>query len=120
DSKEISREQWIDWAESAWMDIRETDTLNTKEGKGENDTKHICPLQLEVIRRLILLYSNPGELVFTPFAGIGSEIYQALLLGRRAYGCEIKYEYFQAAIKNAERAIQKRNSAQSMPLFPDL
>jgi DNA modification methylase len=119
DSNEIKREDWTNWAESAWMDIRETDTLNVSEGRGENDTKHICPLQLEVIRRLILLYTNPGEIVFTPFAGIGSEIYQALLLGRRAYGCEIKYEYFQTAIKNAERAIKKRNQAQLLPLFPE-
>lgn len=115
----ITREQWIEWAEPCWMDIRETDTLNVREGRGENDTKHICPLQLEVIRRLILLYSNPGEIVFTPFAGIGSEIYQALFLERRAYGCEIKSEYFNAAIKNAERAIRKRNEAKSLPLFPE-
>lgn len=116
-SNEISRNHWIDWAEPAWMDIRETDTLNVKEGRGEQDTKHICPLQLEVIRRLILLYTNPGEVVFTPFAGIGSEIYMALKLGRRAYGCEIKQEYFDAANKNATRAIAARKSETSLPLF---
>ena len=120
DSKEITREQWIDWAEPCWQNIRETDTLNKSEGRSENDVKHICPLQLEVIRRLVLLYSNPGEIVFTPFAGIGSEIYQSLLLGRRAYGCEIKPEYFQAAIKNANRAIRKRSEETSLPLFPEL
>ncbi len=86
DSPGITREQWIEWAESSWMDIRETDTLNTREAKGENDTKHICPLQLEVIRRLVLLYSNPGEVVFSPFAGNGSEGYMALKLERKFYG----------------------------------
>ena len=99
------------------MNIRETDTLNTKEGKGPEDTRHICPLQLEVIRRLILLYTNPGEIIFTPFAGIGSEIYVALLTGRRAYGCEIKPEYHATALLNAERAIKKREEAITLPLF---
>lgn len=120
DSNEITREQWIDWAECSWMDIRETDTLNTKEGKGAEDTKHICPLQLEVIRRLVLLYSNPGEIVFTPFAGIGSEIYTALKLGRRAHGCEIKPEYYETAVKNAIRAIRTRDELTLLPLFANL
>lgn len=103
-SKEISREDWIDWAEASWSDIRETDTLNTAAAKGENDTKHICPLQLEVIRRLVKLYTNPGEIVFSPFAGIGSEGYVAIKEGRRFYGCEIKEEYYNAALANIARA----------------
>lgn len=103
DSKEITREQWIQWAECMW-DVRETNTLNTKEAKGEQDTKHICPLQLDVIDRLVRLYTNPNEIVFSPFAGIGSEGYQALKRGRRFYGCEIKDEYYQAACKNLARA----------------
>lgn len=102
---QVSRNEWIEWAECTWMDIRETDTLNVREGRGEDDTKHICPLQLTVIDRLIRLYSNPGELVFSPFTGIGSECYQALLRGRRFYGFELKREYHAAAIRNAERAI---------------
>ena len=69
----VSRDQWINWAECCWTGIRETNTLNVREGRGENDTKHICPLQLDVIERLIRLYTNPGEIVFSPFAGIGSE-----------------------------------------------
>lgn len=105
---QVSRNQWIEWAECAWMDIRETDTLNVKEGRGEDDTKHICPLQLSVIDRLVRLYSNPGELVFSPFTGIGSELYTALKLGRRAYGCELKDEYHAAASKNCERALVER------------
>ena len=90
------------------MDIRETDTLNVAEGRGENDTKHICPLQLGVIERLVKLFSAPDEVVFSPFAGIGSEGYTALKLGRRFYGCEIKPEYYAAAIKNCNRALLAR------------
>lgn len=107
-SKEISRNNWIDWAECCWTEIRETDTLNVSEGRGENDTKHICPLQLQVIDRLVRLYTNPGELVFSPFAGIGSEGYTALKLGRRFYGCELKDEYHAACLKNLDRAIRRR------------
>jgi len=70
---QISRNDWIKWAEGCWDDIIETDTLNTAAAKSDDDTRHICPLQLEVIRRLVLLYSNPGEIVFSPFTGIGSE-----------------------------------------------
>jgi hypothetical protein len=104
DSEGISRNEWIKWAEAAWDDIRETNTLNTAEGKGENDTKHICPLQLDVIERLVKLYSNPDEVVFSPFAGIGSEGYISLLNGRKFYGCEIKPEYLEAAKQNLRRA----------------
>lgn len=112
---EISRNDWIKWAEGTWDDIRETDTLNVKEGRGDDDTKHICPLQLSVIRRIVKLYSNPGELVFSPFAGIGSEGYVSLSDGRRFYGCEIKREYYDAAIKNLKRAEQK--DSEQLELF---
>lgn len=121
--REVSRNDWIKWAEACWDDIQETDTLNVVEGRGENDTKHICPLQLEVIRRLVLLYSNPGEIVFSPFAGIGSEGFVALggkspktklriANPRRFYGCELKDEYFQAAKKNCERAVKDAAKAE--------
>lgn len=110
---QVSRNQWIEWAECTWMDIRETDTLNVAEGRAEDDTKHICPLQLTVIERCVRLFSNPGEIVFTPFAGIGSEIYTALKLGRRAYGCELKDEYHAAACLNAERALRERKMEQT-------
>lgn len=101
---QVSRNQWIDWAEACWTDIKETNTLNTKEAKGENDTKHICPLQLDVIDRCVRLFSDPDEVVFSPFTGIGSEGYTALKLGRRFYGTEIKEEYFRAALKNLASA----------------
>lgn len=111
--QQVSRNDWIDWAECCWSDIRETDTLNVAEGRGENDTKHICPLQLGVIERLVRLYSNPGETVFSPFAGIGSEGFMSLKLGRRFYGCELKNEYHAAALKNCDRAIRMRDAAET-------
>lgn len=121
DSKgQVSRNQWIEWAECCWGDIRETDTLNVIEGRSESDTRHICPLQLEVIDRLVRLYSNPGEIVFSPFAGIGSELYTALKLGRRAYGVELKPEYHTVALRNCERAIRQREAKNTLPLFADV
>lgn len=115
--EDVTRNDWINWAEPGWQDIRETDTLNTAEGKSESDTRHICPLQLGVISRLIRLYTNPGEIVFTPFAGIGSEIHEAVRLGRRAYGCEIKPEYIAAARKNAAKAEKMLEESEQLPLF---
>ena len=102
--QQVSRNDWIAWAESSWNDIRETDTLNVAEGRGENDTKHICPLQLPVIERLVKLFSNPGEIVFSPFTGIGSVGFESLRLGRRFYGCELKQEYHEAACRNLAKA----------------
>jgi len=102
----VSRNDWIAWAECCWSDIKETDTLNVKEGRGDDDTKHICPLQLGVIDRIVRLYSNDDEIVFSPFTGIGSEGYQAVKRGRRFYGCEIKEEYHRAACANLRRAEQ--------------
>jgi DNA modification methylase len=115
----LRREEWIEWAEGVWdwHTIRETDTLNTAAAKGKDDTRHICPLQLPVIRRIVRLYSQPDEVVFSPFAGIGSEGYIALLEGRRFYGCEIKDEYIAAAQKNLKAAAQKEKS--QLALFED-
>jgi DNA modification methylase len=119
DVPEVTRNEWIDWAECCWTDIRETDTLNTKSAKGENDTKHICPLQLGVIERLVRLYSNRGEIVFSPFAGIGSEIYTAVRLGRRAYGCELKQEYYDECLRNLARA-EKMAADSNKTLFSEV
>lgn len=101
---QVSRNEWIKWAECTWTDIKETDTLNVKEGRGEQDTKHICPLQLGVIDRLVRLYTNPREIVFSPFAGIGSEGFVSIKNDRRFYGCELKDEYYKAAKANLKRA----------------
>ncbi len=111
DSEEITREQWIEWAECTWQ-VNETDTLNVREGRGEDDTKHICPLQLGVIYRAVKLFSNPGEIVFSPFTGIGSEGYEAIKLNRRFYGCEIKSEYIAAAKLNLKRAEEIAEASQ--------
>lgn len=116
---QVSRNDWIRWAECTWDDVRETDTLNAAEGRGPDDTRHICPLQTEVIDRLVRLYSDPGEVVLSPFAGIGSEGYVSLKLGRRFYGCEIKPEYIAAAKRNFARAIDARRSAER-GLFEDI
>jgi DNA modification methylase len=113
DSPGITREEWIDWAAPCWHGIRQTRTLNTKEAKSEKDTRHICPLQLDTINRLIRLFSNPGEIIFDPFTGIGSTAYEAIGLDRRFYGCEIKKEYFDASIKNIKRAIDKKEISSS-------
>lgn len=116
---DVSRNEWIEWAECCWANIKETNTLNTAIAKGKDDTKHICPLQLEVINRLVRLYTNPGEIVFSPFTGIGSEGYEALKLGRRFYGCEIKPEYITAAKSNLAKAVMMRKESQRT-LFDDV
>lgn len=102
---EMTRERWIEWANGIWTDIRETDTLQfTDARKAEHDDKHICPLQLETIKRCIILYSNPGETVLDPFSGIGSTGYVALQHGRRFVGVELKPSYFDIAVKNLQKA----------------
>lgn len=116
---EVSRNDWIEWAEGAWFGIRETATLNVEGTKGEDDTRHICPLQLDIIRRSVRLYSNPGELVFSPFAGIGSEGWVALELGRRFLGIELKDEYYRAAVANLDKA-QEQFASQVASLFDGL
>ena len=114
---QVTRNEWIDWAESCWSDIKETDTLNLRGTKGDGDTKHICPLQLGVIDRLVRLYTNPGELVFSPFTGIGSEGYVAVKRGRRFYGCELKDEYYQTALKNIAKAESEAMQNETENLF---
>lgn len=115
----VSRNEWIEWAECCWSDIRETDTLNVRDTKGEGDTRHVCPLQLGVIRRLIRLYSNPGELVFDPFTGIGSVGVGAIEHDRKFYGVELKQEYHTAALENIRKAVEKKK-ASSRTLFDGL
>ena len=137
---DVSNEEWIRWARPiwpgcgdeeaihaaaelglilprpAWYDIRETNTLNTRVAKEDADERHICPLQLDLIERCVRLWSSPGELVLSPFAGIGSEGYVAVRQGRRFVGCELKGSYWATGVQNlreAERLV-------SMPsLFDD-
>lgn len=97
-------ELWQRYASPVWMDINPSDTLQFRSAREHNDDKHICPLQLQVIERAVKLWSNPGDTVFSPFAGIGSEGYVALKMGRRFLGAELKRSYFDNACRNLEQA----------------
>ena len=98
---------WQKYASPVWMDIRETNTLQYKSARDEKDEKHICPLQLDVIARGVELWSNPGDIVFSPFAGIGSEGYQAIKMGRRFVGIELKESYYRVAVNNLRMAVDE-------------
>ena len=103
---------WQKYASPVWFDINYSKTLNNyRHGREFNDEKHICPLQLETIERSIHLYTNPGDIVFSPFAGIGSEGYQALSMGRDFIGIELKESYFKIAQQNLKNAAEKNNQA---------
>jgi len=119
---DVTNDEWIEWASPIWSDvhdgawltddgnicpvwwgIKETATLNTRVAKDSADERHICPLQLGFIERCVRLWSNPGELVLTPFAGIGSELWESVRLGRRAVGIELKPSYWRTAVDNMQR-----------------
>lgn len=95
-----SHEVWQRYASPVWFDIRQTRTLNEKLARDHRDERHICPLQLDTIERCLELWTGPGEVVFSPFAGIGSELYCAIKKGRRAVGIELKESYYNEAINN--------------------
>ncbi len=99
---EIDVDTWQKYASPVWMDIDYSNTLNGVNARGENDEKHICPLQLDTIRRAIHLWSNEGDTVLTPFLGIGSEVYEAIRLKRYGIGFELKDSYFTEAVKNCK------------------
>lgn len=103
---DVSNEQWIEWARPVWYDIDESTTLNANAvaKRDPKATKHPCPLQLDTIGRCIGLWSNPGETVLSPFAGLGSEIYQAVKMGRIGVGSELNPLYFEEAVKNVREA----------------
>lgn len=109
----VTNDEWIEWARPVWLGIRETNTLNTRAAKDNNDEKHIAPLQLDFIERCVKLWSNPGELVLSPFMGIGSEGYVSVKLGRRFIGCELKPSYWRQAVTNL-RAIESEITAPSL------
>lgn len=110
---QATREEWIQWAHPVWYDIKETDVLNTRMAKGEEDERHICPLQLGLIERCIRLWSNEGETVFDPFNGIASTGHEAVRLNRNYIGVELKPEYYQTSIHNLTNA----ESLKNMSLF---
>jgi DNA modification methylase len=104
---------WQKYASPVWMDIDYGDTLNNYRNARENeDEKHICPLQLPTIERLIHLYTNEGDVVFTPFGGIMSEAYQALKMKRKAIAIELKKSYFDIGVKNVQSVITAQNQMQ--------
>lgn len=108
---------WQKYASPVWFDINQTDVLNKDLARDSDDERHICPLQLDVIERCIHLWSNPGDLVFSPFTGIGSEGYVALKCGRRFVGTELKKSYFEIAAKNLLRAAGE--DSQQINLFAE-
>lgn len=106
DPRRYSIDVWQRYASPVWHDINQGRTLNYQEARQDEDERHICPLQLDVIERAIHLWSNPGDLIATPFAGIGSELVSALNMGRRAVGSELKKSYWDLAKKNIEDALR--------------
>lgn len=101
-AEEFPVEQWQEWAEPVWDDIDQTDVLNARVARENADERHLCPLQLPLIRRAVVLGTNPGEVIFSPFMGIGSEGYVALQEGRKFVGVELKGAYWKQAIKNMQ------------------
>jgi len=100
DAKLFPVSMWQQWASPVWMDINQTDVLNVKVAREDKDERHLCPLQLDLIERCIRLWTNPGDTVFSPFMGIGSEGWAALKADRRFIGSELKPAYFRQAAKN--------------------
>jgi len=113
----ITADEWIEWAAPVWYrqtrhypgGIKETDVLQTKHAKDSKDEKHLCPLQLGVIERVVKLWSNPRDIIYSPFAGIGSEGWVSLKLNRKFIGCELKKSYFDVAVKNL-KSVRKGNT----------
>lgn len=112
--QEVASPIWEFDYSPCWWDINQSDTLNVAMARDGRDERHICPLQLPVIERLLKLYTNPNDIVFTPFMGIASEVYQSVKMGRRGVGIELKESYFKAAVKNMQSlALEK----EQMSLF---
>lgn len=99
---------WRQYASSFWDDVRIERVLPYKESRDPDDERHVHPLQLDVIERVIVLRSNPGETVFTPFMGVGSEVYGAVINGRRGVGVELKASYYRQAVKNCKAAVESQ------------
>lgn len=107
---DIPVDLWQKYASPVWMDIDYGNTLQGyRNGRDENDEKHICPLQLDTIERAIHLYTNKGDTVLTPFMGIGSEVFKAVEMGRFGIGFELKESYYDLAKKNIAAAVLQKN-----------
>ncbi len=105
---------WRQYASAFWDDVRLGRVLPFKEARDEEDEKHVHPLQLDVIERCVVLWSNPGETVETPFMGVGSEVYGAIINGRKGIGMELKTSYYNQAIKNMKDAFEKKPKQQEL------
>ncbi len=110
DAKEFPVDLWQQWASPVWMDINQTDVLNVRIARDDKDEKHLCPLQLDLIDRAIRLWSTAGDVVLSPFMGVGSEGWGALRAGRKFVGIELKEAYFNQAVRNLSDADQWRGS----------
>lgn len=108
--------KWQNYASPVWMDINQSNTLQKESAREQADEKHICPLQLNIIERCIELWTNSEDIVFTPFLGIGSEIYQSLKMGRRGVGIELKESYYNQAVKNCQLIVEQ-NKIKPRKLF---
>lgn len=108
---------WQRYASSVWDDIRIDNVLPFKESKNEEDEKHVHPLQLDVIDRIVEMYSNPKEVVLTPFMGVGSEVYSPVSMGRRAIGIELKESYYRQAIMNVQSAENRFKTEKQLELL---
>lgn len=114
-----SIEVWQRYASPVWMDINPTRVLAYADGRDEKDERHICPLQLDVIDRCLDLWSNPGDLILSPFAGVGSELHEAVIMGRRAVGFELKPSYFRQAVNNLKRAEREARQKTLLDMIPE-
>lgn len=110
EAKEFPVSRWQEWASPVWMDVDQTNTLNVRMARDSQDERHLCPLQLDVIERALVLWSNPGDVVLSPFAGVGSEGVGAIEHGRRFLGVELKESYFRQAARYLEVAERKASS----------
>lgn len=116
-TNKLSHIIWQRYASSVWDDIRIDNVLPYKESKDEDDEKHVHPLQLDVIDRCVELWSNPGDVVLTPFMGVSSEVYSAVSMGRKAIGIELKDTYFKQAVKNLKDVNRRFDDLNSAKLF---
>lgn len=115
-TNKLSHIIWQRYASSVWDDIRIDEVLKFKESREEDDEKHVHPLQLDVIDRLVELYSNPGEIVLTPFMGVGSEVYSPVSMGRKSIGIELKESYYNQAVKNL-KSVKSRFSVSQLSII---
>ena len=119
-TNKLSHIIWQRYASSVWDDIRIDNVLKYKEAREEDDEKHVHPLQLDVIDRLVELYTNPDETVLTPFAGVFSEVYSPVTMGRKAIGIELKESYYQQGLENMKAAEKRWIEVQPKTLFDEI